>query len=270
MKHTYKIEKRNQRIDEFLKEEGLSSKYIKDIKMNGDIQVNGVHKTVRYHLQVGDLLELFPPKEESTVTPVYIPLDIVYEDEWLLVLNKQKDLPCIPTRSHPTYTLANGLKYYFESQQMDCAIHLVNRLDKETAGLMVIAKDRYIHDMFNKTISHMYRVYQAHVFGSVNEGEIDLPIYKVDKQMKRIIDEKGQSSQTLYKCLETKDNISLVQFVLKTGRTHQIRVHMSAIGHPLIGDSLYGDVQGDFDLTSVEVEFVHPITKELMNFKRHI
>ena len=88
--------------------------------------------------------------------------------------------------------------------------------------------------------------------------------------MKRIIDDKGQSSQTLYECLEPNGNVSLVQFVLQTGRTHQIRVHMSAIGHPLIGDSLYGDAQGIFDLTSVEVEFIHPITKELMNFKRYI
>ncbi len=251
------------RIDDYLYNKGINQKALKNIKMNGDILVNNEHKTVRYLLNEGDVLTLIYPKEINNIEAKNIPLRIVYEDEYLMVIDKQKDIACIPTRSHIDNTIANALSYYYKINHIDSTVHLVNRLDKETSGLMIVAKYREIHDRMCKDITKIQRMYHAHVVGKVDEGVIDLPIYKDGHQMKRIIDSRGKDSKTHYKCIHFKNGISLVQFILETGRTHQIRVHMSAIEHPLVGDSLYGDGNGEFDLTSMRVAFVHPVTNQI-------
>lgn len=251
------------RIDEYVYQKGISQKALKSIKMKGDILINGEHKTVRYQLNQGEVLTLIYPKEENNIEPADIPLKIVYEDEYLLVLDKQKDIACIPTRSHPDHTLANALSYYYKVNQIESTVHLVNRLDKETSGLMIVAKYREVHDRMCKQLGHIQRKYHAHVEGKAGSGIIDLPIYKDGHNMRRVIDIRGKESRTHYKCIQYKDNISLVEFELETGRTHQIRVHMSSIGHPLIGDSLYGSSTGEFDLSSIQVSFIHPITNQI-------
>ena len=119
-----------------------------------------------------------------------------------------------------------------------------------------------------QNIKHIYRRYQAHVEGQVEQGVIDLPIHKDGQNMRRIIDENGKDSRTYYRCLEYSDGISRVECILETGRTHQIRVHMAAIGHPLIGDLLYGGKPGTFDLESIMIAFVHPITKQIKVIKK--
>lgn len=250
------------RIDDFVYSQQISHKLLKVIKMKGDILVNGIHQTVRYQLQQGDVLTLIYPKEDNHIPRQNIPLKIVYEDDYLLVIDKQKGMACIPTLSHPS-TLANALSYYYHQTHLDSTVHLVNRLDKETCGLMIVAKYREIHDLMCRDISHICRRYQAHVKGKVDHGIIDKPICKDGYEMKRIIDERGKSSITHYRMISYQDNSSLVEFELKTGRTHQIRIHMASIGHPLIGDKLYGEDIGDFDLTSMMVAFVHPVTKQI-------
>ena len=140
----------------------------------------------------------------------------------------------------------------------------MNRLDKDTSGLMIVAKYRYIHDRMMKDLGHIDRYYQAHVQGIIeNNGTIRLPIYKEPYMMKRVIDSRGQAACTHYWVQNVRHDCTFVRFKLETGRTHQIRVHMASIGHPLVGDSLYGDGLGHFDLDSYRLGFIHPITKQI-------
>lgn len=258
-------------IGDFLLTKGISQKAIKDIKMKGKILVDGKPQTVRYLLQPGEILVIQYPPEKNRMMPVALPLKIVYEDDYLLVIDKPSGLPSIPTRKHPLYTLANALTFYYQQIGLDSTIHLVNRLDRETSGLMIVAKYRYIHDRMMKDLSHIDRRYRAHVKGIVNDyGTIHLPIYKEEFQMKRLIDPRGQAACTHYWKESVEDACSLVKMKLETGRTHQIRIHMAAIGHPLIGDSLYGDGQGRFNLESYMLGFIHPITKQIkVIIKKH-
>lgn len=256
------------RIDEFAYKHHISKKALKDIKMKGDIFVNGEHQSVRYCLKQGDEVTFVYPSEENNIERTPISFNIIYEDDYLMVVYKPKDMACIPTRSHPTHTLANAISYYYETIGLDSTVHLVNRLDRETAGLMIVAKYREIHDLMCKDIKHIYRKYRAHVEGKVSAGTINLPIYKDGHCMKRIIDERGKPSLTHYRMISYKDDVSLVECVLETGRTHQIRIHMSALSHPLIGDTLYGGREGTFDLESVMVAFTHPVTKQVKTIKR--
>ena len=251
------------RLDEFLYQKGISKKILKAIKLQGDILVNGVHQTVRYQVQCDDEITLIYPEEICEIPPVDIPLKVVYEDDYLLVIDKQKDLACIPTRTHYDRTLAHALSYYYHQHDIHSTIHFINRLDKDTQGLMLVAKYREVHDMMTKDIKHIFRKYCAHVSGVIGSGTINLPIYKDGHQMRRIIDSRGKPSCTHYRCLKTMEDMSLVECVLETGRTHQIRVHMSSIGHPLIGDTLYDGKEGPFDLTSMMIAFVHPVTKQI-------
>ena len=256
-------------VGDFLLSQGISQKAIKDIKMKGKILVNGKHQTVRYQLQPDDVLTIFYPPENNQLTPVDIPLKIVYEDDYLLVVDKPAGLPSIPTRKHPLYTLANALTHYYQQIHLSSTIHLVNRLDKETSGLMIVAKYRYIHDRMMKDLGHIERYYQAHVQGIIeSDGTICLPIYKEPFEMKRVIDSRGQAACTHYWIQDIGQDCTFIKLKLETGRTHQIRVHMASIGHPLIGDSLYGDGQGHFDLDSYRLGFMHPVTKQIITITK--
>ena len=257
------------RIDDFAYSQGINKTVLKDIKMNGDILVDGIHRTVRYLLNEGEVVTFIFPKENNQIPPENIPLCIVYEDDYLVVIDKQKGIPCIPTRAHPCHTLANALSHYYRQIHLDSTVHLVNRLDKDTAGLMIVAKYRIIHDMMCKNISHIYRKYRAHVEGVIDEqGIIDLPIHRFGYQMKREIHELGKPSRTHYYRITHDEKTSYVECILETGRTHQIRVHLSHIGHPLIGDEIYGHSNGYFDLTSIMVAFIHPVTKQIKVIKK--
>lgn len=259
-------ENHQSRIDDFAYYHQISQKALKDIKLKGDILVDGKHQTVRYKLHKGEIVTFIFPNENNHIPPVNIPLKIIYEDQYLMIIDKESNIPCIPTKAHPDYTLAHAISFYYQTIGLSSTIHFVNRLDKETAGLMIVAKYRYIHDLMNDT--HIYRLYKAHVHGIVSHGKIDLPIYKEHYRMKRIVDQRGKPSVTYYRCLKAYDDYSLVECRLDTGRTHQIRLHMSSIGHPLIGDSLYGNGDGIFDLTSFKICFTHPITHQIISITK--
>ena len=252
------------RIDDFAYSINISQKCLKDIKMKGDILVDGKHQTVRYLLKEGETIEFIFPDEINEIKPQNIPFKIVYEDDYLLVIDKPYNIACIPTRGHPEHTLANALSYYYQTINLSSTIHLVNRLDKETTGLMIVAKYRYVHDLFCKDLYAISRKYRAHIIGRVNQGTINKGISRKEKEMRRFIDDEGKPSVTHYKTI--KD--SYVEFSLETGRTHQIRVHMSSINHPLVGDSLYGDGEGQFDLDSYKLLFKHPITQQLIYIEK--
>lgn len=197
-------------------------------------------------------------------------LDIVYEDNCFLILNKPSGIAVHPSMLHYDNSLSNGVKYYFDKNNLHKKIRPVNRLDFDTSGLIIFAKNEYVQEclirqMANNEFSKKYLAIVEGIFDS-KSGTINLPIGRKEKSIiERCVCELGQPSITEYKVLQEHNNISLVECVLKTGRTHQIRVHMSAIGHPLVGDSLYGLTSNLIDrqaLHSYEISFIHPITKE--------
>ena len=255
-------------LKDFLFKQNLSKKAIKAIKMNGDILVNGKHQTVRYCLKENDLIELVWPDEQTTMEPYEYFLKVVYEDENYLVIDKPAGIPCIPTKRYPNKTIANAIIYYFKMSNLKATVHLVNRLDKDTQGLMLVAKNRQAHYLLSKDIKQVKRIYYCLVEGILEErGVIDKPIVKDDNSVKRLIGSNGKKAITAYRSLKVFDNKSLIECDLKTGRTHQIRVHLSSIGHPLLGDSLYGSKEGkrsSYYLDSVYLEFVSPFTNKLI------
>lgn len=256
----------------------LSKQLIKKLKAHdGGILVNGVERTVRYVLQQGEQLQLvFPPEEISPALECSeMPLDIVYEDGDLLVVNKPAGIPTIPSRLHPNGTLANGILFYYAEKNIPYTIHIVTRLDRDTSGLVLIAKHHFSHSLFSnlQRRNEVKRTYTAIVEGILEESKatIDLPIArKHDSIIERIVDASGQRAVTHYEVTETGKDISVVEVELETGRTHQIRVHFSHIGHPLVGDDLYG---GKRDLLQRQalhcsgLRFTHPFTKEALVFE---
>ena len=202
-------------------------------------------------------------------------LDIIYEDDWFLVVNKQPGIAVHPSSLHYSDSLSNGVKFYFDKIGLKKKIRVVNRLDYNTSGIVVFAKCEYIHEQFSKQM--MQHIFQKEYLCIINGfldnsyGIIDLPIdRKQGSIIERCIDKNGQKSITHYEVLKTFSDYSLVKCILETGRTHQIRVHFSAIGHPLLGDTLYGtasDLINRQALHSNKIDLIHPITKEHLSFE---
>lgn len=177
--------------------------------------------------------------------PEDIPIDIVYEDEDILVVNKPPFMVVHPTKSHQSGTLANGVMNYFNKTKQNCIVRLVNRLDRDTSGLVIIAKSQFAHQamakMFEK--NKVKKEYIAIVKGKMEgKGTVDLPIDRPSlDSVKRCVIEGGQRAITHYEVIGSSEDVSIVKLILETGRTHQIRVHLSHIGHPILGDELYGE-----------------------------
>lgn len=268
-------------IQEFLKAQGFSSQNIIELKkMPESVLINGewVYLTRRLcdgeelviHIQENDVSEKIPP--------VKLPLQIVYEDEDILVANKPADMPIHPSLNNYENSLANAVAYYYAEQGKPFVFRCINRLDRDTSGLTVIAKHMVSAGILSsmvadKKASGMTREYLAIVRGMVTpaQGTIDAPIARKDSSViERVVDfERGERAITHYKVLETKNGHSLVSLQLETGRTHQIRVHMKHLGFPLIGDYLYNPDMEHISrqaLHSYKLSFLHPITKEPMTF----
>ena len=252
----------------------LSSRLITALKKteNG-ILLNDEHATVRKKVVPGDLLCINLPEEKSeNIHPVNIPLNIIYEDEDILVINKPSNLPTHPSLGHFEDTLANGVMYYYKDQNF--VFRSVNRLDRDTTGLVLIAKNQYAANNLSTQIkdNKIKKTYLAICEGEFKKktGTIIAPIKRESEgSLKRIVDENGQYAETDYTVLAYKDGCSLLMISLKTGRTHQIRVHMSHIRHPLYSDFLYGnEIENErIRLHCESLEFLHPTTKETLNLK---
>jgi 23S rRNA pseudouridine1911/1915/1917 synthase len=262
---------------DFVKEKKISKRALTDIKFNGgDILVNSNHVTVRYCLNENDILTVIFPQEERGEGLVAddVPFTIVYEDDHCLVIDKPPFVPSIPSRDHQKGTLANGLINYYQQQQIPSTIHIVNRLDKDTSGLMLVAKHRFAHSLFSdqQKKKDIHRTYEAIVHGVIDQqsGTIAKPIgRKKDSIIEREICESGQEAVTHYQVLRTSLNKTHLKLVLETGRTHQIRVHLSSIGHPLCGDTLYGGDVSEINrqaLHSSQLSFWHPLLEKDLYF----
>ena len=261
--------------------EDVSRSKIQSHLENGCILVNGKAEKPSYKLSEGDIItvEDFKP-EVSDLNPEDIPLDIVYEDDDVIVVNKPKGLVVHPGAGNEEHTLANALKFHSEnlsSLNGEFRPGIVHRIDKDTAGLLLVAKNDQAHAFLsNQLVDHtLGRKYYALVLGviSENEGKIIAPIGRDQKfRQKMAVDLlRGKEAETNFKVIERFKECTLVECALKTGRTHQIRVHMTYIGHPVIGDPIYGKGnrviydEGQL-LFAHEIHFIHPKTKKEMTF----
>lgn len=240
------------------------------------VKLNGNFVNTRSSVKELDLItiDFNYDEDNSNILPTKMDLQIIYEDEWLLIVNKPAGIAIHPSLLHYTDSLSNGVRYYFDLIGLKKKIRPVNRLDANTSGLVVFAKCEYIQECFikqmaNKTFKKEYLCIVNSIFDK-KTGIINLPIArKSGSIIERCVDINGQDAVTYYEVIEEFGNYSMVKCLLETGRTHQIRVHMSYIGHPLLGDTLYGNPSKLINrqaLHSYMIEFVHPISKNVMNF----
>ncbi|MBP1932866.1 RluA family pseudouridine synthase [Ammoniphilus resinae] len=254
---------------------GISRKLLVRMKQEQSIFLNGIFTYLDHPITVGDVITMKMPEEESeNIVPEAMKLDIQFEDEDIMVLNKPANQCVHPTLLHPNGTLANGVVHYWMEQGFNRKFRAVNRLDKNTTGLLIVAKNQYAHQQLAITQRErqLTRVYEALVHGKLNkeEGTIQAPIArKSESLVEREVREDGQDAITHFKVLQELQNASYVQLKLETGRTHQIRVHMSYIGHPLLGDDLYGGTKEWMDRQALHaryLSFPHPRSKKIMSF----
>lgn len=262
----------------FLKSQGYSHQIITHLKKTTEgITKNGAWARVRDTLHTGDILTVTLTETESSekIVPVKLPFPVVYEDEDLMIINKPAGMPIHPSQGNFCNTLANAAAYYFQQKQEPFVYRCINRLDRDTTGLLILAKHMYSASLLSTMIARrdIHRSYLAIVSGQTPEyGAIEAPIGRVDGSTieRRTDPVNGEYACTHYKRLYTGNGYSLVTLTLDTGRTHQIRVHMKHIGHPLPGDFLYNP---DYTIIKRQalhshcLEFRHPITGEKMVFK---
>ncbi len=258
-------------IKDYLKKKSFSHALIANLKKYEDgIMVNGVRKYTDHHLVSDDELNVCI-REKPTVSRIMateLKLSVLYEDEDLMVVDKQAGIPIHPSRLNNTETLANAVANYLTDKGIDPVFHCINRLDKDTSGLTIIAKNMYAASLLSemiriRTIRRDYLAICEGIFRN-NQGSVCAPITRNGTSMIRYVDhENGEYAETDYQVKGEGNGLSLVRLTLKTGKTHQIRVHMKHIGHPLIGDRLYNPDNRIMErqaLHAQKLTFTHPVT----------
>ena len=270
----------NMTIHDFLKLQGFSSQNIIELKkMNRSILINDQWMYVNYRLQKGDnlLIHIQENCSNEKILPMELPFPILYEDEDIVVINKPANMPCHPSQNNYDNTLANAAAFYYEKQKIPFTFRCINRLDKDTTGLTILAKNMFSASVLAGQMQRreIKRLYLAIVDGTLEKkyGSIRLPIGRKDgSTIERQIDMlHGETAITHYCRLKTLQNYTLAAFQLETGRTHQIRVHMASMNAPLIGDTLYNTKESAYILQrqalhAYRISFTHPVTKEPMRF----
>ncbi|GAA0101136.1 RluA family pseudouridine synthase [Paraclostridium bifermentans] len=257
----------------------FSVRSLSKMKRNQSVLVNGTFKKPSTTIEKGDLIEVKIEEDMANFMPQDLNLEVIYDDFDLIMVNKPPFIVVHPTKSHNINTIANGITDYIIKRNEKVKIRFVNRLDMNTSGLVIVAKNAYAHYTLSKDMSDdkVIKKYITIVKGIIKDdfGTINEPIYRPgEDSIKRVIDDRGQESVTHYKVLERLNDATVLEIKLETGRTHQIRVHMSHIGHGIIGDELYGYVDEELinrqALHAYSLEFNQPRTKESLKFKAEI
>lgn len=256
----------------------ISSRLLRSIKYRGgQILLNGNEVRTDKCAYVGDRLTVIFPREKSNFDPQPIAFDVLYEDEDLLVIDKPAGYVVHPTKGHPSGTIANGVMDYMIKKGDSYKIRFANRLDMDTSGVLLIAKNSMVQESFAAQ-SNVKKKYTALVSGIIKKDEatIDEPIGQVNKEkVSRSVMEEGARSITHFRVMERfKKGYTLLELEIETGRTHQIRVHLSHIGHPVLGDVLYGEKYPNLierqALHAHYLELTHPFTKKRISFKSNL
>lgn len=280
MKETV-VEMQNGRLDKACSEifSDYSRSQIKQLLDGGNITVNGKTEKAKYKVKSGDVIRLEEPETKTLeLRPENIPLDIVYEDDDVIVINKPQGMVVHPAPGHDDHTLVNALLYHCPLSTINGTFRpgIVHRIDKDTSGLLMVAKNDKAHRSLAKQLKDKtnIREYVALVHGRIaeDEGTINAPIGRSLKDRKKqAVVKDGRNAVTHFEVLKRYRDYTFVKCILETGRTHQIRVHMKYIGHPLVGDPLYGPKKtikgnGQF-LHAGKLGFVHPTTGKLLIFE---
>lgn len=281
------VDEENVRLDAYIakKEEKLSRTMIQKLIEDGDVLVNGDVKKISYKVQAGDIIEVnISEPKETGIKAQAIPLEIVYEDNDIIVVNKPKGMVVHPANGNPDGTLVNAImakcKGSLSGIGGEIRPGIVHRLDKDTSGLLIVAKNDQAHINMSKQIKDrkVKKIYIALVKGSIAEDEatINMPIGRSTKDRKKMAVRKdGKEAITHFKILKRYDKYTLLEIKIDTGRTHQIRVHMAEIGHPVVGDSVYSNGKNEFGvegqmLHAKSLDFKHPITKKQMHLEAEL
>ena len=255
----------------------LSDRLITKLKKANKIYLNDLPTYTKKSVTVGDKVSVLIDFEEdnSNIVASNIPLDIIYEDDYLLVINKPANIAIHPSILHFDNSLSNGVKFYFDKLGLKKKIRIVNRLDRNTSGIVVFAKNEYIQEclikqMKTKELKKEYLAIAKGILESKSDT-LNFPIARKEGSIiERTVSSDGDSAITHYDVVKEFNNLSLVHIVLETGRTHQIRVHFSYIGHPILGDTLYGSPSELINrqaLHSYKLTFIHPVTKKVLSLE---
>lgn len=277
-------ESKDLRLDVFLKQniEEISRTYIQKLIKDGYANVNGIVPKTNYKVNSGDKVCLnVPETEEPDIVAQEMPLDIVYEDDDVILINKPKGMVVHPAAGHYTGTLVNGLMHHCKDNLSGIngvlRPGIVHRIDMDTTGILIACKNDVAHQKISEQLKEhsITRRYRALVYGVIkeDEGVVDAPIgrHPIDRKKMAINPKNGKSAITHYRVLERFREYTYIECELETGRTHQIRVHMASLHHPLVGDQVYGPEKNYFHLQgqclhAMVLGFVHPRTHEYMEF----
>lgn len=283
MKLSYTVKQNDSYINvlDVLKNEFLlSARLITKLKQSNNIffneEITYTKKLVCANDVVSVLIDFV--EDNSNIVATNIPLDIIYEDEYLLAINKPANMPVHPSMLHYEETLSNAVKYYFDTLNLKRKIRIVNRLDKDTSGIVIFAKNEYIQECLIKQMKtkELKKEYLAIVTGYLQKKSDTLcfPISRKEGSIiERTVNPNGDIAITHYNILKEQNNLSLVHVFLETGRTHQIRVHFSHINHPILGDTLYGPPSPLINrqaLHSYKITLLHPISKQILTLEAPI
>ncbi len=261
-------------LEEFLYTKNISGRLFRRLYKNRQVFTNGIFIRKSLKLKAGDIISLYMEDEIESIRPEPISINIVYEDFDLLILNKEPNIVVHPTKSHQTNTLSNGIANYFIKNEIIKKIRFVNRLDMDTTGILIVAKNSFAHQQMaiqfeaNTVIKRYLAVVEGVV--KLDEGIIDSPIGREeDMSIRKMITPDGQEALTKYRVKERYKAATLLEVQIFTGRSHQIRVHLEHIGHPIIGDSLYNKESPYIKrqaLHSYYLKAIHPRTKKEIEF----
>lgn len=280
--NTYIVDKENDgiKLGVYLRNRLMMSRNgLVKVKKSGTLKVNGCKAHTDVIIKTGDKVEFeFPDRNSGNLLPEFIPLDIVFEDDYFIVINKEAGIPTHPSGCHYMGTLANGLMYHWMEKGKNITIRPVNRLDKNTSGLVIFAKSSHVQQLMSRQDfkSNSVKKYLAVVQGvfEADSGTIDAPIARERlHSMRRVVRNDGAEAVTHYKVIERYEDYSLLEIMPETGRTHQIRVHMAQLGHPLLGDELYGGSQEKIKrhaLHAYRIEMLHPIENRMLDFSAEL